>query len=621
MLSEVATMSFDSPGAWLLFALAIPIIVLYLWNFASRRHEVATFALWQRALARRPTWLAMRSWLSLAAQLIILLFLVAALAQPYWTEIFASRRNVVLVLDVSASMSATDVQPSRFEAMRKEAERIVAELNRDEQMAVITAGSLVRIGHRFAEEPETLLAAVQSVEPTDGSSRIVEAVQLARRMLDEKVNPNIIVLTDAAFAGAGELSGAEDVQVVVFGENGTNVAITGLEARPDPVQPEQYHVFVEAANYSERDIECPLQVGLADGAAQTVTLRLPAGESAQEVLPCAVGQTGLLTASLQFDDDLAADNVAHVLLQGRTRPTVTLVADDAAAPKPGFRVIKDALEADPYVDAQVTKEPMPDTVNVFFNEIPDELPSGPLLVVEPIGSCDLWDEGGVVARSSAAVKSAKTGSPLLTGVDFAGVVVKQAVRLDFKADVPAQTLVESASGDPLYSAIDRPEGRIAVLHVHLDADNSDLALRPDFPMLIANAVRWLKPASETHQAAVTTDEVVPLASSDSPRRLTMKKGDSEREIAVGQTMTLFNRAGVWNDPTGQAGNSDNSPRVMACNVANSSEGDLRVRDDAQSDALVTVEPTSDQPLWVLLVGIAILLISVEWCLFHRRVVV
>lgn len=614
-------MSFHSPGSWLLIALAIPIVILYLWNFASRRHEVATFPLWQQALARRPTWLALRSHISLAAQLIILLFLVAALAQPYWTEIFASRRNVVLVLDVSASMSATDVQPSRFEAMQKEAERIVGELNRGERMAVISAGSPGRIVHRFAEEPETLLTAVQTIKPTDGTSRIVVAVQLARRMLDEKTNPNIILLTDGAFAGAGELAGAEDVKMVLFGETGANAAITKLEARPDPVQPEQYHVLVEAANYSERDIECPLEVGLADSDPQTVTLTLTAGESAQQVLTCTVGQTGLLTANLKFDDDLAADNVAHVLVQGLTRPTVTLVSDDAATPKPEFQAIKDAFEADPYVDAQVASEPVTDTLTVLFGEIPEQLPSGPLLVVQPEGCCDLWNEAGVPDNASFAVKSVRAASPLLTGVDFAGVVVKQATRLDFKADVPVQSLVESATGDPLYSAIDRPEGRIAVLHVHLDTDNSDLTLRPDFPTLIANAIRWLTPAPEMRQASATTDEVVSLASSDSSRRVTMKKGDFEKEIAAGQTVTLLERAGVWNDPSGQAGDSDNSPFVLACNMANPSESDLRIREDAQSDALTPIEPTSDQPLWILLVGIAILLISVEWCLFHRRVVV
>ncbi len=620
-------MSFHNPGAWLLIALAIPIAVFYVWNLASHRHEIATFPLWQQALARRPTWLALRSRLSLAAQLLILLLLVAALAQPYWTEIFTSRRNVVLVLDVSASMSATDVQPSRFEAMRKEAERIVGELNRGEQLAVISAGSLVRIAHRFPGEPETLLpavqsvellAAIQSLEPTDGTTQIVEAVEMAWRMLEGKTNPGIIVLTDGAFTGAGEMAGAEDVQIKLFGDSSTNVAITRLEARPDPHESDQFQVFVEAANYSEQDVDCPLEIISEGGEKKTVALSMPAGESVQDVLSYTVNGTGLLLAKLQKNDGVASDNAASVLVQIRKRPVVTLVAGDPSELDPGLKAIKAALEANPHVDVQAAEEPVPDTVSVLCKQTPDELPDGPLLVVEPEGSCDLWGEGGVIDDASAAVKSMTTASPLLAGVDFAGAVVEKAVRLDFKADMPVETVVESASGDPLYSAIDRPEGRIAVLHVKLDTDASDLTRRPDFSTLVDNAVRWLNPAPKAYQASTTTDEVVALAPSESPRKLTTNEDGPGPEIAAGQSLTLLDHVGVWKDPGGA---SADSPHILACNLASASESDLRVREGAQSDVLETVEPTSDQPLWMLLIGIAILLISVEWCLFHRRVVV
>ena len=44
-------MSFFHPEAWCWAGLAVLIALLYLWNFAASRHEVATFWLWQRALA------------------------------------------------------------------------------------------------------------------------------------------------------------------------------------------------------------------------------------------------------------------------------------------------------------------------------------------------------------------------------------------------------------------------------------------------------------------------------------------------------------------------------------------------------------------------------------------
>ena len=116
--NEVTVMSFFRPAAWWWATLAIVIALVYLWHFGRKQQPVATFFLWQRALARRPAWFRLRFWLSLATQLLIVLLLVAALAEPYWTELVAGRRNIVLVLDVSASMSATDVKPTRFAQLK-----------------------------------------------------------------------------------------------------------------------------------------------------------------------------------------------------------------------------------------------------------------------------------------------------------------------------------------------------------------------------------------------------------------------------------------------------------------------------------------------------------------------
>ncbi len=636
-------MSFYSPGAWCWILLAIPIVVFYLWNFTSRRHEVATFPLWQRALARRPAWFVLRFWLSLATQVVILLLIVAALTEPYWTGVFAARRNIALIVDVSASMSATDVQPPRFEAMKEEAKRIVSEMRRDDRMLLVNAGSLIRTEHRLTDNQETLLAAIESLKPTDGSTQIPQAVELARRVLkdelarcvlEEKPNPRIIVLTDGAFAGAGELVAAEDVQMVFFGEQANNVAITKLAASPDPVQPEQYDVFVEVANYSAAEISGRLELSLEGDYPQRVELSVPAGESVQEVVPFSVPESGLLSARLQIggdQDDLAADNEAHVFVHSRQRPVVKLLAGAAQADGAGMSAeqaesaigqIRDILKSDPQIDVldadgDTTSAPS-GAITVLFGQVPDQLPTGPVMVFEPMGSCELWDEADdPVHGQSAAVETASLDSPLLSGVDFTGVVVEKAARLQFK--VKSDSIVRSASGDSLYSTIDRPDGRVVVLHVKLAPENSDLTLRTDFPVLIANAIRWLTPAWELQQSTTTTDEVVPLIESDSERSL--KSEDAEVLIAKGQSIALLDRTGAWKMPTMKGESQNDSQDVLPSNLTDSSESDLRIREDAISAKLTPLEPIDDQPLWMLLVGAAVVLLFVEWCLYHRKVIV
>ncbi|MBC8870073.1 MAG: VWA domain-containing protein [Planctomycetes bacterium] len=626
-------MSFHNPGAWLWICLAAPIAIFYLWHFTSRRHEVATYSLWQRAIARRPAWFVLRFWLSLAAQVFILLLIVAALAEPYWKAVFDARRNIALVVDVSASMSATDGQSSRFEAMREEAKRLTNEMRRGERMMLVSAGSLIRTECRLTDDQEALLDAIESLEPTDGSTRIRQAVELAQSVLEGQSNLRIIVLADGAFPGAVELATAEDVQMVLFGEGAPNAAITRIAASPDPIESGQYQVFVEVANFSADDMDCPLVVSVEGSDPQTVVLHVPAGASVQEVVPYTVAESGLISARLQIEDGkdgLAADNEAHVFVQSRQRPVIKLVVGASQTENAGIAAqqtkaavdqIRNILQSNPQIDVLDVDDASPTpsgAITVWYGQVPNQLPAGPVMVFEPKGSCDLWDEAeDSIKGQSAAVKTASLDSPLLSGVDFTGVVVEEAARLQFK--IAAQTIVASASGDSLYSTIERSEGRVVVLHVKLAPENSDLTLRTDFPVLIANAMRWPTPAWESHRAAATTDEVISLAGSDSKRSL--RSEDAEVDVAAGQSIALLDRTGVWKLPTSKGENQGNGQSVLPSNLTNSSESDLRIRDGAKSDKLTPVEPINDQPLWMLLIGVAIVLLFVEWCLYHRRVLV
>jgi hypothetical protein len=165
---------------------------------------------------------------------------------------------------------------------------------------------------------------------------------------------------------------------------------------------------------------------------------------------------------------------------------------------------------------------------------------------------------------------------LLAGVRFEDVVVEEAVKLRFKH--PAQTLVAASSGDPLYSLVQRPAAPVLVLHADLRKDKSDLALRGDFPRLIEQAVRWLTGTADSVTLAVGSDE--PLAT---PGR-----------------------------------DEASAPPV---DIANRLESDIRAGASVPSRDVPSPAPTREQPLWMLLAGLAVVLLLIEWCLFHRRVVV
>jgi hypothetical protein len=571
-------MGFFHPGAWCWGGLAALIALLYLWNLAPVRHEVATYWLWQRALARRPAWFRLRFWLSLATQILLLLLLVAALSEPYWRAAVASRRTLVLVLDVSASMSATDVKPSRLAAAQAEAQRIVQGLQPGERMAVLSAGSSVRIECRMTSEPLALQTAIDEISPTDGGTRMSEAIALARRMLDGQANPHLVLLTDGGFPEAEAIAKDEQVYLYRVGQGGRNLAVTQLAARPDPLDPQQQWVLVETANSSDAPESLPLNVAITGGASHQADVgELAAGAVVQTVLEMPIDKDGLLTAQLAVEDDLAADNQARIRVAGRQRPKVVLVADPRSAVG-GHMAVPNALASFPGIDLQVVEQ-LPETLPqqslvVFHGSIPQRLPDCPLLVIAPQSSCDLWDTAGLIRGSECAVVSQRRDSPLLAGVRLEDAVVEEAVKLQFKQ--AAATLVATSSGDPLYSLVDRPAASVLVLHVDLRKENSDLALRRDFPRLIEQALCWLNGVAEAPTVAVASDDLGILA-----------------EDAKAQGINIVNR---W-------------------------ESDLRAGINVPSRSVESPAAVREQPLWMLLAGLAVVLLLTEWCLFHRKFVV
>ena len=119
-------MSFESPAV-LLALLALPAVAILYWRGQlHRRADAAAFAtpaLQPSVVPRRPGW---RRHLPMLAVLLALATLVVAAARPQRTvAVPVEHASVMLATDVSGSMTATDVKPTRLSAAKAAAQRFV----------------------------------------------------------------------------------------------------------------------------------------------------------------------------------------------------------------------------------------------------------------------------------------------------------------------------------------------------------------------------------------------------------------------------------------------------------------------------------------------------------------
>ena len=170
------------PAAVVLFCVPPVIILLYFLRLRRKPVPVSSTFLWHKSIEdlhvnRLMQWL--RRNLLLLLQLLAALLAIYAVLGPRLHAALGEGRHYVLVIDNSASMSATDVPPNRLEWAKAEAlKEIEAATDADSGM-VIVFNRTAEIRQSYTTNRAVLRRAVESIPPTVMQTRFDEALNLA----------------------------------------------------------------------------------------------------------------------------------------------------------------------------------------------------------------------------------------------------------------------------------------------------------------------------------------------------------------------------------------------------------------------------------------------------------
>jgi hypothetical protein len=162
----------------------VPAVILLLYFLRLRRKPVAVSStfLWRKSVEdlhvnRLIQWL--RRNVLLLLQLLGVFLLLYAVLGPRMHAAVGGGRHYVLVIDNSASMSATDVNPSRLEWAKAEAVKEIDAATDADSGMVIVFNRTAEIRQSYTTNRDLLRAAVRGVEPTSTQTRLDEALGLA----------------------------------------------------------------------------------------------------------------------------------------------------------------------------------------------------------------------------------------------------------------------------------------------------------------------------------------------------------------------------------------------------------------------------------------------------------
>lgn len=609
-------MSLLAPLALAVFALALPLVLLYFLKVRRRERTVASLLLWEPSFRDREAsafFQRLQRDPLLLLQLLALLALSVALARPVVTVMGDGARRVAVVLDTSASMTARDGTPTRFDAARAQAAALVRGLGEGAEVLVVEAGVQPRVTAALGRDRQRALDALTAARARDLPDRLPAAVRTAQALVGDDPRAEIHVFTDgAAPPPTGAAAADPRLRWVGVGRRGHNVGITSLAVRRMYQGAFHYQAFVSLVNHAAeaQRFRFLLDVDGSVIAERDVTLE-PKVRRAM-VVPFTHDGGGLVRARLGVDDDLAADNTAWAVLPPPRKIQVLLVSS-------GNLFLEKALRTDPHVALEVrTPDAYPGgmeaaDVVVLDSVTPPRIGPGRFVLVNTVPPDVPLEVLGRLERP--VIMDWAREHPIMRHADLSKVQIEDALRV--RPLAAGRPLVEAVGG-PLIYALEEQDRK--AVFVGFDLFKSDFPLRVAFPLILANALRWLHPAGldqASFQLAAGEPILLPVEHGVPAVTVTTPRGRTvEARVTLGMvSFTETDEVGVYalRTPRGET--------RVAVNLMDAQESDLAPRPlpapPPERAPAATAVPVQRE-LWPAFVVAALALLALEGGLYWRR---
>ena len=625
-------MSFLTPAALALALLAIPIILLYMLRLRRRRQVISSTILWRELVRDRSAnapWQRLQRNILLLLQLLILAALVVALARPTFSSPQRINGNLIVLLDASASMTATDSDDgvSRFDQALDQTRRLIDGLGGNDQMTLITVGRLPMVIGGPTNDGQLLRRELSSLAPEAASPDWVAAFALAAGLAQGTVDPRLVIISDGSLSEALPAF-AGNVMFMPVGRSAENLAISTLGSRASN---DALELLVGVTNFGPANSEAVLSIYVDEQLfdSRRIEIRPEQDEQFSWTLP---GDVNTVQAAIVPTGDtvdyLALDNQAWVLAGRGKSERVLLVSDGNLflerlfAVLPGYVLTRVAS-----IDDIDNSEGRAFELYIFDGvPIPDPLPAANVLIFDPQPSSDIGGVSPAIAVTGVFTDTAVTrmaDDARLADVDWRDINIAQARKVEAGGLIPLMASDEA----PLLLAGEINGRRVAVFPFDLAA--SDLPLQIAFPVIMANIAAWLSSGStwvaadEIEPGTIVT--LLPDARAES-MIVTLPNGETRQLAVTADTgPILFDETSLPGVYVVSTQDSNAEPTQSGRFAVNFFEpGESRIAPSNTIDiGQREVSSTSDQTpgrqeVWPYVLAVGLLLLLIEWWITYHR---
>lgn len=483
-------MSFLAPAfLWTLAALA-PLAAIYFLKVRPRKKPVTAFFLWQKIFTEKKAsalFKRLRDVFSLLLMALAFAAIAFALAEPDLAG--DERKDLLIVVDHSASMSAKDGTTTRLEKAKKRARDLIAGMNGTQRAAVASFAEVTRMLEHPTRHRKALLEAVNSIQPTELPSR-VEALRALQPGDEWMKDTRVLLITDGCLDAPDRLP---NVEVLRITDAAKNIGIARADLRSVPGGPARLGLFILPVSSFTEPVKTDITLMHVDSnkLVKIIPVTLLPGENAAITLTLDDAPTGSWSATLGIEDALETDNTAYLYVPPRQPVPVGVLADD-----PFF--FQNAVSAFERSDQMLALAEDTKTAQLMLSKgkVPAEIST---VVFQPAGESSVWSKVGNEIAAPVPKVLAKD-HPLLRYLDAETMTFAGARQIT--APTGAVVLVADESGPPLIYLM--RQGAQTVCVVNIDPLAAQFYLSAWFPVLIHNAAAHLTHREDMPPATLPT---------------------------------------------------------------------------------------------------------------------
>jgi Ca-activated chloride channel family protein len=597
--------------------LAAAALWLYLHHRRPQHRKVSTLRFWASVQPiSQPRRRKLREPWAFLAQILFLLLLVLALANPRWGPAFEGR-SVAIVFDASIWSQARPAgEPAWIDRERAEALRVLDSLPGGDRVLLLRAEADAPPILPFTTDHAALRRAILEAQPSSVAADLPRALQMgraalggARRGLLVYVGPGLVDPGQARsldeFRAEVESSDNRGVQpqflVRLVGDWASvqNRGITRLSLRRDAAQPDRWRLLTQVKNYGNEKADVVLAFSVNGQPLGRRKVSLAPNGVANPEDEFSWDQGGMLQAEISPSDALPADDRATVNIPTFRTVRVAVFASNAS---PLAADLVSVLSSNPYVQGQV----LPPELSAKIS--PDiAIYQGVNLPTQPEFN-SIWFLNGPPLAGSRPQRVIRWSPqhPVTRWVRTHDISVRNPATLKVQ---PGDSVLAYTEGDPPAPLIvAREQDGRRILIIGFNPHDSNFPLESAFPLLMAGSVEWMTHSVDEVADSLATGEI------DLPGPATKIVAPSGKEVPFARKAAdihwLALETGMYRivAPGGETSIAVNPPALPT----------QRVQLNAAEAAEVEREPLplAAWVMWRWLVLLALVALWLEWWLYY-----